>query len=292
MYSSNMKLILVVLCGVLVSCGVAKPSGEFVGVSADGKVSLAVLSSSDNVVAYVCNDADIGAWFHSDRGETKLRSARGDLLTLTPNAKAFSAVLQTNAGASIEFKTELAKEGEGLFMLASEGSAPSSSVAKHAPDIIKDALQRLVIKADASSASEGFRAGWVVGPGEAFRGNLSSSNLNKAPSGVPVVMSAGVVRRATVPGGVVMDGIKKKKTLDQAGTSTAVPSSNPCGDIDFMNPSTCCTAIKFNQLLIAISNEFAEHDIESETLDSMLNECANNMTAFCPNNAAASCNAT
>jgi hypothetical protein len=40
---------------------------------------------------------------------------------------------------------------------------------------------------------------------------------------------------------------------------------------------------------VKLSNTFTDLGLESETLDSMLNECANNLTTMCPNNAASAC---
>lgn len=267
-----------------------RPEGEFIGVSADGRVSLAILATNEQVVAYACNDAEIGSWFEGKIADRSLKSARNETLTLSSSSTGWSAELRTVDGTTRTFSTVRPQSGEGLFMLASDGSPVATTGVDRTGQVVLDAQQRAVIKADAASAGQGFRIGWVVGPSGAFRGNLSSKNVNKPPTGVPVPISAPVVQRATVPGGIVLGGLKEKKTVDEAGSLPAVPTSNPCADIDF-SPTSCCNAIRFNSMLISLSNTFTELGVESDTLDQMLNECSNNLTTLCPNNAASACDA-
>ena len=264
-----------------------RPEGEFIGVSSDGSTSLAILASNTQVVAYACNDAEIGSWFEAPIGESTLKNARGESLVLTGTATGWNAVLNTGSGVTKSFTTVRPQPEEGLFMLVHDGS-PIAPTDHRLGAAVLDTLQKTVIKADASSQGEGFRVGWVVGPGAAFRGNLSSKNVARKPNGVPAPIDSAVVRRASVPGGILLNGIKINQSVDEAGGSVAIPTSNPCGDIDF-SAASCCAAIKFNDFLIKLSNTATSLGVESDTLDSMLNECSNNLTTLCPNNAAAAC---
>jgi hypothetical protein len=285
---SLFSIVALAACGDSDDGSSAARTAQFVGQTEDGSaVAFARLGAA--LIAYVCNDADVGEWFEGTSGPDlrELSAASGARIVLE-STNAFSEGVFIDAGGNEHrFHTARAEGDEGLYLLFG-GDAIDLTTRRLSEifleEVINNALVDLVRAHSEGLESPGFRAGWIVFGGDLVAGNITLPRSGLSPLGNQLPLrqdalagtSLSVQRFAGVLGSrSPLDDVKKPAPAD-------VPqSASPCGDNFDLSTAGCCSAIKFNSILVFVSNSLADSGLESETVDSLLNECAETIVDFC-----------
>ncbi len=283
-----------VLLGCVAGCGGSSgggqnATGQFVGETDDGTASVALVRIGGKVVGYVCNDDDVGEWFEvvDSPALDTLTSAGGATITLRSPGRFARGAFITTDGGEHAFRLRSAKGSEGLYLLFGDdvvdlSARPLADVTVE--EIINNALVELIALHRGVSDRASFRAGWIIGPGGRIVGNITLPRSGLAPVGNLLPLNQTVLTGTTLSvrrleGALTVDTPLERPAKTSAGN---VPqSASACGDGFDLSQAGCCDAIRFNQLLVVVGNGLADAGLESETIDSLMNECAETIVDFC-----------